>query len=62
MGLAGPVEVVAEECGVGVEPVEDFGCEFGGVGAVHTLDTNQPGIPFVSVNGVVLEVPGFARI
>src|SRR4029079_14537995 len=25
LGLAGPVEVVAEASGVGVEPVEDFG-------------------------------------
>ena len=56
LGLAGPVEVVAEAGGVIAEPVEDFGCEFGGVGAVHTLDTNRPGRSFVAANGVVLVV------
>src|SRR5437763_10756985 len=38
LGLAGPVEVAAESVGVGGEPVEDFGGEFGGVGSVHALD------------------------
>ena len=55
LGLSGPVEVVAEERGVRVEPIEDFGSKFGGVGAIHALDTNQPILRFVAVNGVVLE-------
>jgi hypothetical protein len=37
LGLAGPVEVAAESGGRGVEPVEGFGSEIGGVGAVPGL-------------------------
>jgi len=47
-------EIVVEELGVDLEPAEDLGSEFGCMGLVHTIHTNNAARSFVRFNGVVL--------